>query len=87
MKNFIFKSKTKYSDLYKIEMKLTLIQAEQRHARSDLMIIRNLLQGLLPGYSETPAIEEGFESIDTITDGKLTSHQTDLEEHDSNHGN
>ncbi len=36
MKNFIFKSKDKSSDLYKIQISLELILREQRHQRSDL---------------------------------------------------
>ncbi len=36
MKNFIFKSKVKSSDLYKIQIKLEIIMREQRHQRSDL---------------------------------------------------
>ncbi len=84
MKNFIFKSKYKSSDLYKIEMKLNLIQTEQRHARGDLAMLLKLLHGLLP---TDPTLEEGFDSITTIEDGKITSHQTDLEEHDDSDGN
>ncbi len=36
MKNFIFKSKMKISDLYKIQTKLDMLLTEQRHQRSDL---------------------------------------------------
>ncbi len=36
MKNFIFKSKDKSSDLYKIHVALELLLTEQRHQRSDL---------------------------------------------------
>ncbi len=36
MKNFIFKSKLKIVDLYKIQTKLDLLLTEQRHQRSDL---------------------------------------------------
>ncbi len=36
MKNFIFKSKSKISDLYKIQTKLDMLLTEQRHQRSDL---------------------------------------------------
>ncbi len=36
MKNFIFKSKDKSSDLYKIHVCLELLLKEQRHQRSDL---------------------------------------------------
>ncbi len=43
MKNFIFKSKTEASDLYKIFTILKMIQTEQRHQRGDLAkIIREL---------------------------------------------
>ncbi len=36
MKNFIFKSKDKSSDLYKIHVALELLLTEQRHQRADL---------------------------------------------------
>ncbi len=36
MKNFIFKSKDKSSDLYKIHVALELLLKEQRHQRADL---------------------------------------------------
>ncbi len=36
MKNFIFKSKSKIVDLYKIQTKLDMLLTEQRHQRSDL---------------------------------------------------
>ncbi len=36
MKNFIFKSKDKSSDLYKIHVSLELLLTEQRHQRADL---------------------------------------------------
>ncbi len=43
MKNFIFKSKDKSSDLYKIHVSLELLLQEQRHQRSDLAhMIRQL---------------------------------------------
>ncbi len=78
MKNFIFKSKLSNSDLYKIQIKLELIQREQRHARADLGHIIKLLETTLP---DAPTLDEGFDEITTIKDGKITSHQTDLEEH------
>ncbi len=55
MKNFIFKSKFNVtnSDLYKIQMKLNLIQVEQRHARSDLAHIIKQLNQFLPEFIET----------------------------------
>ncbi len=43
MKNFIFKSKDKSSDLYKIHVALELILTEHRHLRSDIAhIIRHM---------------------------------------------
>ncbi len=43
MKNFIFKSKSKISDLYKIQTKLDMLLTEQRHQRSDLAHIMKLM--------------------------------------------
>ncbi len=48
MKNFIFKSKVKSSDLYKIQIKLDLLLTEQRHQRSDLVHIIKQLEFHLP---------------------------------------
>ncbi len=48
MKNFIFKSKDKSSDLYKIQVSLELILREQRHQRSDLAHITRLITLVTP---------------------------------------
>ncbi len=48
MKNFIFKSKVKSSDLYKIQIKLELLLTEQRHQRSDLTYIIKRLEIIGP---------------------------------------
>ncbi len=48
MKNFIFKSKDKSSDLYKIQVSLELILREQRHQRSDLAYITRQLNAISP---------------------------------------
>ncbi len=46
MKNFIFKSKDKSSDLYKIQVSLELILREQRRQRSDLAEITSIVMGI-----------------------------------------
>ncbi len=46
MKNFIFKSKDKSSDLYKIQISLELILREQRHQRSDLAHITKQISNI-----------------------------------------
>ncbi len=46
MKNFIFKSKDKSSDLYKIHVALELLLKEQRHQRADLAHIIRQLHGI-----------------------------------------
>ncbi len=46
MKNFIFKSKDKSSDLYKIQISLELILREQRHQRSDLAHITRQISNI-----------------------------------------
>ncbi len=43
MKNFIFKSKTEASDLFKIFTILKMVQTELRHQRSDLAEIKRSL--------------------------------------------
>jgi len=60
MKNFIFKSKVKTSDLYKISIKLDIILTEQRHQRSDLAhIIRHMSDiTSVPASEETENIPE-----------------------------
>ncbi len=54
MKNFIFKSKDKSSDLYKIQVSLELILREQRHQRSDLAHIIKQIDAV----SSVPVPEE-----------------------------
>ncbi len=60
MKNFIFKSKDKSSDLYKIQVSLELILREQRHQRSDLAHITRLISDIssVPVPEETEHIPE-----------------------------
>ncbi len=59
MKNFIFKSKDKSSDLYKIHVALELILTEQRHQRSDLAhIIRHMNNRSIMPPEETEHIPE-----------------------------
>ncbi len=60
MKNFIFKSKDKSSDLFKISTKLDIILTEQRHQRSDLAhIIRHMSDiTSVPASEETENIPE-----------------------------
>ncbi len=60
MKNFIFKSKVRTSDLYKIQIKLDIILTEQRHQRSDLAhIIRHMSDiTSVPASEETENIPE-----------------------------
>ncbi len=54
MKNFIFKSKDKSSDFYKIHVRLELLLTEQRHQRSDLAHIIKLLHSI----NDVPIPEE-----------------------------
>ncbi len=60
MKNFIFKSKDKSSDLYKIHVALELILREQRHQRADLAhILRGInLVSSVPVSEDTEHIPE-----------------------------
>ncbi len=60
MKNFIFKSKDKSSDLYKIQISLELILREQRHQRSDLAHIIKQVNNItsVPLPEETEHIPE-----------------------------
>ncbi len=60
MKNFIFKSKNKFSDFHKINVKLDIILTEQRHQRSDLAhIIRHMSDiTSVPASEETENIPE-----------------------------
>ncbi len=62
MKNFIFKSKDKSSDLYKIQISLELILREQRHQRSDLAHIIKQINNIFsvrgPVPEETEHIPE-----------------------------
>ncbi len=60
MKNFIFKSKDKSSDLYKIQISLELILREQRHQRSDLSHIIKQVDNIThaPGAEDIEHIPE-----------------------------
>ncbi len=60
MKNFIFKSKDKSSDLYKIHVSLELLLTEQRHQRSDLAHIIKQVNNItnVPVSEDTEHIPE-----------------------------
>ncbi len=60
MKNFIFKSKSKIVDLYKIQIKLDLLLTEQRHQRSDLTHIIKQVNNItnVPVSEDTEHIPE-----------------------------
>ncbi len=60
MKNFIFKSKLKNSDLYKIQIKLEMLLTEQRHQRSDLAHIIKQINNItnVPVPEDTEHIPE-----------------------------
>ncbi len=58
MKNFIFKSKDKTSDLFKISLRLEHILTEQRHQRSDLAHIIEKLDLIYSVPKETEHIPE-----------------------------
>ncbi len=60
MKNFIFKSKSKIVDLYKIQTKLDMLLTEQRHQRSDLAHIIKQINNItnVPVSEETEHIPE-----------------------------
>ncbi len=60
MKNFIFKSKSKIVDLYKIQTKLDMLLTEQRHQRSDLAHIIKQVDNItnVPISEETEHIPE-----------------------------
>ncbi len=60
MKNFIFKSKSKIVDLYKIQTKLDMLLTEQRHQRSDLAHIIKQVNNItnVPISEETEHIPE-----------------------------
>ncbi len=60
MKNFIFKSKSKIVDLYKIQIKLDMVLTEQRHQRSDLAHIIKQVNNItnVPLTEETENIPE-----------------------------
>ncbi len=64
MKNFIFKSKSKIVDLYKIQTKLDMLLTEQRHQRSDLAHLIKQVNNItnVPISEETEHIPE--EEID-----------------------
>ncbi len=60
MKNFIFKSKSKIADLYKISIKLDMLLTEQRHQRSDLAHIIKQVDNItnVPVSEDTEHIPE-----------------------------
>ncbi len=60
MKNFIFKSKSKIVDLYKIQTKLDMLLTEQRHQRSDLAHIIKQVDNItnVPMSEDTEHIPE-----------------------------
>ncbi len=60
MKNFIFKSKSKIVDLYKIQTKLDMLLTEQRHQRSDIAHIIKQVNNItnVPHTEETEHIPE-----------------------------
>ncbi len=60
MKNFIFKSKSKIVDLYKIQTKLDMLLTEQRHQRSDLAHIIKQINNMsnVPVSEDTEHIPE-----------------------------
>ncbi len=60
MKNFIFKSKSKIVDLYKIQTKLDMLLTEQRHQRSDLSHIIKQINNItnVPVSEDTEHIPE-----------------------------
>ncbi len=60
MKNFIFKSKSKIVDLYKIQIKLDMLLTEQRHQRSDLAHIIKQVDNItnVPVSQDTEHIPE-----------------------------
>ncbi len=60
MKNFIFKSKSKIVDLYKIQTKLDMLLTEQRHQRSDLAHIVKQINNItnVPVSEDTEHIPE-----------------------------
>ncbi len=60
MKNFIFKSKSKIVDLYKIQTKLDMLLTEQRHQRSDLAHIIKQINNItnVPVSEDTEHIPE-----------------------------
>ncbi len=60
MKNFIFKSKSKIVDLYKIQTKLDMLLTEQRHQRSDLAHIIKQVNNItnVPVSEDTEHIPE-----------------------------
>ncbi len=60
MKNFIFKSKDRSSDLYKIHVSLELILRKQRHQRSDLAHIIKQVNNItnVPVSEDTEHIPE-----------------------------
>ncbi len=71
MTNFIFKSST---DLQKIRQQLLVILNEQKHQRSDLAIIRSMIQNVINSSNLQKQVDEYFEE---------TSPQTDSENNDS----
>ncbi len=66
MKNFIFKSKSKIVDLYKIQTKLDMLLTEQRHQRSDLAHIIKQVNNItnVPISEDTEHIPEEEEDLE-----------------------
>jgi len=60
MKN-LFLSPSKNSGLTKIFIKLDMVQAEQRHARSDLQQIKHQLDSIIDSINETSPQTESTE--------------------------
>ncbi len=67
MKNFIFKSANKSTDLLKIFTQLDLLLKEQRQQRSDLSKIIRLLKGLIGEFINPPK-EDMQENLDDTGD-------------------
>ncbi len=74
MTNFIFKSQGTYK---KLCQQLVIIQSELRHQRSDNVLILSMLSKLITNKD----LER--QADDYYAEHEGTSHQTDLEEHDT----
>ncbi len=87
MKNFIFKSTD--ADLQKMFQSIETTNKNVLYMTYRLdsvlkqvhkLVTDQKLQHQVDEYFEKPSIDEGFDSITTIKDGKITSHQTDSDE-------